>query len=183
MRRSRFFDLDGVRASGGREGFLLLEAVVAVAIVGVVAISVLAFTAAQVRTTGKGSVLLIGSALADDRATSFRLLGYDDLSAPDDSLMGGRFPEPFEEFSWVAQVSPMEDEYDLFSVEVVVEGRGERFPIRTLLHRPRPQIIVTTTGGGGGPVVGGGGGGRGGGGGGGFGPGDGSGGGRGGGGG
>jgi hypothetical protein len=183
MRRSRFFDLDGVRASGGREGFLLLEAVVAVAIVGVVAISVLAFTAAQVRTTGKGSVLLIGSALADDRATSFRLLGYDDLSAPDDSLLGGRFPEPFEEFSWVAQVAPMEDEYDLFSVEVVVEGRGARFPIKTLLHRPRPQIVVTATGGGAGgggggavggggrggggdgPVVGGGGGGRGGGGG------------------
>jgi hypothetical protein len=123
---------------------------VAVAIIGVVAISVLAFTATQVRTTDKGAVLLIGKALADDRATNFRLLGFDDLSDPADSLLSGRFAPPFDEFSWAAQVAPMEDEYDLFSVEVVVEGRGERFPIRTLLHRPRPQILVTAAGGAGG---------------------------------
>jgi hypothetical protein len=58
----------------------------------------------------------------------------------------------------------MEEEYDLFGLEVVVEGPAERFPLRTLVHRPRGLLAGTGQGGGESTGPGGGGQGRGGGG-------------------
>jgi len=126
------------------EGFLLLEAVVALAIIGIVAVGVLASTAAQVRTADKASVLAVARSLAEDRATAFRFLGYEELRDPPDSLLGGAFPPPFDEFSWSASVQETEGEYDLFTLDLVMTGRGEVYPIQTLLHRPRPQIATAS---------------------------------------
>lgn len=125
-----------------RGGFLLLEAVVALAIIGLAAIATLAATAAQVRTADKAAVLLVAEGLAEDRLTSFELLGYEDLGSPPDSLLSGVFPAPFDQFAWRAGVHPTAGEYDLFQVDVVVEGRGEALPLRTLIHRPQPLIAT-----------------------------------------
>ena len=143
-------------------GFLLLEAVVALAIIGIVAVGVLASTAAQVRTADKASVLAVARTLAEDRTTAFRLLGYEELRDPPDSLMGGAFRPPFDEYSWSATIRETEGEYDLFTLDVVTTGRGEVFPVQTLLHRPRPQIVAGVTAAGRGGAVQGGAGGRGG---------------------
>jgi type II secretory pathway pseudopilin PulG len=124
-------------------GFALLEAVIALAIIGVVAVGVLASTAGQVRSADKAGGLVVARALAEDRTTAFRLLGYEELRRPADSLLAGRFSPPFDEYSWTARVVETEGENDLFTIDVVTEGRGERFPIQTLLHRPRPQILVS----------------------------------------
>jgi type II secretory pathway pseudopilin PulG len=129
----------GVRA---RAGFVLMEAVVALAIISVVAIALLATTAAQVRTAAKAKVLLTSRALAEDRLDAIRLLDYDDLADLPDSLARGSFPAPFEAFAWTAHVEEMDDEYDLFGAEVVVDGGGESFPLRTLIHAPRPLLEV-----------------------------------------
>jgi type II secretory pathway pseudopilin PulG len=119
-----------------------LEAVLALAIIGLAAVAILGATAGQVRSADKAGVLLLARALGDDRMASFRILGYEDLRNPPDSLASGTFPTPFEEFSWVATVEPVEEEHDLFSLDVVIAGRGESLPLSTLLHRPRPQILV-----------------------------------------
>jgi hypothetical protein len=124
-----------VKVAGDRRGILLLEALVALAIVGIVAVALLGATGGQVRAADRGAGLLAASALAQDRATTFRILDHDDLVRPPDSLMAGGFPAPFDAFEWSATLEPVEGEYDLFALEVVVTGRGVRYPLQTLLHR------------------------------------------------
>jgi type II secretory pathway pseudopilin PulG len=129
-----------------RPGFVLLEAVVALAIIGLFAIALLETTGTQLRTAAKANTLLVARSLADDRLAALRLLDYDDLDDVPDSLLAGTFPPPFEEYSWTTQVEQIDDEYDLFGAEVVIEGRGENYPIRTLIHAPGPNVAVTGTG-------------------------------------
>jgi type II secretion system protein I len=130
-----------------RGGFVLLEAVVALAIIALVAIALLSATGAQLGAASKAKVQLVARALAEDRLNAIRLLDYEDLAALPDSLAAGRFPPPFEDFAWSATVEAMEDEYDLFGAEVVVAGRGESFPLRTLIHEPRPLVQTEQEGG------------------------------------
>ncbi|MGH7503330.1 MAG: type II secretion system protein [Longimicrobiales bacterium] len=129
--------------SGRRGGFVLMEAVVALAIIGLVTIGLLSATAAQVRTASKAKVLLTARALAEDRLSALQLLDYTSLEDLPDSLASGTFPPPFASYSWSARVELMEDEYDLFGAEVVVTGAGEAFPLRTMIHVPRPLIQTT----------------------------------------
>jgi type II secretory pathway pseudopilin PulG len=132
-----------------REGFVLLEAVVALAILGVASIVLLQVRAQQIRVATQARELLTAQALAEDRISAVRMLDYQLLADPPDSLMSGIFPPPFQEFSWSTQVALMEDEYDLFGVEVEVLGPAERFPLRTLIHRPRPVLAGGDAAGGG----------------------------------
>lgn len=128
-------------------GFVLLEAVVALAILGVASIVLLQVRSQQIRVATQARELLTEQALAEDRLSALRLLDYELLSDPPDSLMEGVFPPPFEAYGWTAAVELMEDEYDLFGVEVVVEGPAERFPLRTLVHRPRSLLMGSERGG------------------------------------
>jgi uncharacterized membrane protein YgcG len=118
-----------------RNGFVLLEAVVALAILGVASIVLLQVRSQQIRVATQARELLTAQALAEDRVSALRILDFLMLSDPPDSLLDGVFPPPFESYSWTAAVELMDDEHDLFGVEVVVEGPNERFPLRTLLHR------------------------------------------------
>ena len=132
-----------------RGGFVLLEAVVALAILGVASIVLLQVRAQQIRVATQARELLTAQALAEDRIAALRMLDFLLLSEPPDSLLDGTFPEPFQDFRWVAEVELLEDEYDLFGVEVTVEGPAERFPLRTLIHRPRPILAAGGEGAGG----------------------------------
>jgi type II secretory pathway pseudopilin PulG len=123
-----------------------MEAVVALAIIGLVAIGLLSATAAQVRTASKARVLLTARALAEDRLSALHLLDYASLEDVPDSLAAGTFPPPFEAYSWNARVALMADEYDLFGAEVIVMGNGEVFPVRTLIHVPKPVLQTTESG-------------------------------------
>lgn len=130
----------------GTRGFVLLEAVVALAILGVASIVLLQVRAQQIRVATQARELLTAQALAEDRLAALRLLDYELLADPPDSLMEGVFPPPFDGFSWTADVALMEDEYDLFGVEVIVQGPEERFPLRTLMHRARSVLTSGDTG-------------------------------------
>ena len=123
--------------TSSRTGFVLLEAVVALAIISLVSLSLLQARGQQIRVAAQARELLTAQALAEDRLAALRLLDYQNLAQPPDSIMAGVFPVPFEEFSWVTTVEVLEDEYDLFGVDVVVTGPAERFPLGTLVHRPR----------------------------------------------
>ncbi len=139
---------------GNRRGFVLLEAVVALAILGVASIVLLQVRAQQIRVAAQAHELLTAQALAEDRISAIRMLDYQLLADPPDSMTAGVFPPPFQDFSWTAQIALMEDEYDLFGVEVEVLGPAERFPLRTLMHRARP-VLATGGGAGGGGAAGG----------------------------
>lgn len=131
--------------SVGKEGFLLLEAVIALAIIGIVAIALLAATSSQVQASGKANALLVASALAQDRLAAIQMLDGDELRDPPDSLSTGVFPAPFDEFQWVATIEPADNEYDLFAVMIEVDGRGEAFRMETLVHRS--SSVIMTVGG------------------------------------
>ncbi len=141
---------DGIlRGATGRqeEGILLLEALIGLAIIGIVTISLLAATVSQVRSAGKADVLLTAAALAQDRLAAIQFLDQEGFSRPPDSLLAGTFPAPFDEFTWTAEVEESDGEYDLYAVSIIVTGRGEWFPLETLLHRP-PLTAQVAEGGG-----------------------------------
>jgi type II secretory pathway pseudopilin PulG len=126
----------------GRGGFVLLEAVVALAIISLMAIAAMGAVSMQVRTADKAAVLLKAAALADERLATVRGLGYDDLVRMPDSIAAGTFLPPFEAYSWQAEVQPVEGEYDLFSVVVMVTAAGEVFALHSMVHEPRPEQVV-----------------------------------------
>ncbi len=129
-----------------RAGFVLLEAVVALAVISLVSLALLQARSQQIRVASQARELLTAQALAEDRLAALRLLDYENLARPDDSIMAGAFPAPFEEFSWVTTVEVLEDEYDLFGVDVVVTGPAERFLLATLVHRPRALLGAGVSG-------------------------------------
>ena len=119
-------------------GFVLLEAVAALTIIALFAVALLGAVGAQVRVADKANGMMVARALAEDRLAALRVLDYDGLKDVPDSLQSGVFPSPFETYGWTARVEPVEDEYDLFAVEVVVQSQNDVFPISTMLHRPNP---------------------------------------------
>jgi type II secretory pathway pseudopilin PulG len=121
--------------SWGAGGFALLEALVALAIIGTFAVAVLATLGAQVRTADRAATLLVAQALAEDRQVALELLDYADLEALPDTIAAGIFPPPFDVYSWMARAEPVEDEEGLFATEVVVTDGAFSFPLRGMLHR------------------------------------------------
>lgn len=124
-------------SSTDRRGFVLMEAVMALAIIAIFAIGVLAAAASQVRTADKAALLLHARALAEDRMVMLRTLDHGSLTALPDSLAAGVFPPPFEAFSWEAWASPIRDEHELFAVRVTVFVADEAFTLDALLHEPQ----------------------------------------------
>ena len=147
--------------TSNRAGFVLLEAIVALAIISLISLGLLQARGQQIRVATQARELLTAQALAEDRLATLRLLNYENLEQPADSVLAGAFPAPFEDFSWMTTVEVLEDEYDLFGVDIVVTGPAERFLLGTLVHRPR--AILGAAGGGDAGFGGRGGGGRGGG--------------------
>jgi type II secretory pathway pseudopilin PulG len=134
-----------------RRGFVLLEAVVALTIIALFAIALLTTVGAQVRASDRSNVLLVARALAEDRLVAVQLLDYEGIKDVPDSLAAGSFPEPFEDYSWTARATPVDEEQDLFNAEVIVSGHGYAYPLQTMVHRS--SAVQTTTQGGGGPAA------------------------------
>ena len=126
------------------KGFVLLEAVIALFIIGLFAVGLLAATGAQVRGATKAETLLIARVLADDRMMALRMRGISELERLPDSLTAGRFPPPFDEYTWTAEVTPVPDETDLFSATVIVTARDEVLPMTSMIHRTRPGTVQGT---------------------------------------
>src|SRR5262249_23125915 len=91
-------------------GCVLMEAVVALAIISIFAIGLLSMVGAQVRAADRSKVLLLERALAEDRLMAVDMLDNEDMNDVPDSLAAGTFPEPFEDFTWSIKVDPVDDE-------------------------------------------------------------------------
>ncbi|HSJ23642.1 MAG TPA: hypothetical protein VK929_03085 [Longimicrobiales bacterium] len=127
-----------VPGSRRRGGFVLMEAVIALAIISLVAIALLGATAAQVRTADKGALLLVTQGLAEERMATLRALSWFELTDLPDSLAAGTFPAPFHEYAWRTEVMMLPGEVDLFSVGVAVTVADEAFMLSSLVHEPQP---------------------------------------------
>lgn len=119
-------------------GFTILEALVALAIVGLAGVAALEALGGELRTAGRSRHAYAVAALAEERLAAVRLLPATELDPIPDSLARGRFTAPFAEYSWTASVRGVSDERDLYDVVVRVEGREAGLDLRTRIYRPRP---------------------------------------------
>jgi len=124
-----------------RAGFSLLEAVVALAVLGAVSVAALAALGAQLRTSERAATALTAEALTDDRLARARLLDRDELAHLPDSLAAGRFDVPWDRFSWRIGSREVLDHTDVFEVTVAVRWEGGTYDLATRLYRPRSQGV------------------------------------------
>jgi type II secretion system protein I len=124
-----------------RPGFSLLEAVVALAILGLAAVAALTAVAAELRAAGSARDAMEAVALAGIRLERLRLLPAEDLRPLADSLARGRFDPPFDRYHWSADVRRARDESDLLEVTVLVEWDSGSHGLTTRLFRPRAQGV------------------------------------------
>jgi type II secretory pathway pseudopilin PulG len=124
-----------------RAGFTVLEAAVALAIVGVSAIGVLSSIGAQARGLEHARAQLEASMLAQRTLTRLQTIDRGGLDPLPDSLRKGRFDPPFETYDWESSVTPVPNETDLLELRVVVHGAIGEFELRTRRHLP-PRVAV-----------------------------------------
>lgn len=125
-----------------RGGFTVLEAAVALVIVGMVAVATLSTFAAQARAADqvrRGREIV---ALAKHRLAYLELLVAEELDVLPDSLARGRFDPPFERYEWTATSRLVRGEQDLVDVEVKVSSPQTSYDLHSRLHRPRRRAVT-----------------------------------------
>lgn len=105
----------------GRRGFTLLEAVVALAILGVAVVAVLGAFAGDLRATERVRRTLVAEVLAEQRLATLRLLGAAELASVPDSLRHGTFAAPLNDYRWTMDASRVRNEDGLFEFHVRIE--------------------------------------------------------------
>jgi prepilin-type N-terminal cleavage/methylation domain-containing protein len=123
-----------------RNGFSLLEAVVALAIVGVTAVGALASVGAELRAADDARTTLEAEALAVYRMSTLEMLTSEQLQRIPDSLARGTFEPPFERYRWTASSEPVLGEEGLSEVQLDIHWKDGTFPLHTLLFRPSPFV-------------------------------------------
>lgn len=125
-------------------GFTILEAVIALAIVGLAGVSALEAVGGELRTADRAIEAYTVAALAQDRLAMVSLVSPRAMSPFPDSLARGTFGEPFERFRWTAKVEPVSGARELYDVTVTITGGGGRpdYTLATRLYRPVPTGIL-----------------------------------------
>ena len=118
-----------------RLGFMLLEAAVALLVIGLVAGAAAELYGAEMRAATREAHLLTATALAQDRLAAVRLLEPEQLARVPDSLTRGRFEAPFAEYRWHAS-SVRARESDLYEVRVEITWSGGAFHVASRLYAP-----------------------------------------------
>lgn len=113
-----------------RRGFVLLEAAVALLVIGICAAAALELSAAQLRAAGREQTLTTAAALAQHRLAAVRLLEPVQLRRLPDSLARGRFAPPFSHFGWRAAAATSVEQ-DLYDLRVEISWPGGALAIAT----------------------------------------------------
>ena len=122
-----------------RTGFTLLEAAIALVIVGMAAVAVLSSFGTTLRTSARARRTLEAEALATQRLAYASLLSHAELAHLPDSVARGRFDAPFEEYRWETTARERRDDDALFDVRVEVAWTDGRYALPTRLYRPAPM--------------------------------------------
>jgi type II secretory pathway pseudopilin PulG len=119
-----------------RRGFTVLEAAVALLIIGVASIGVLQALGAQTRTAALAKEQLELAAVAQDVVARIRVLPAYALASLPDSLARGGGASVFTGVEWQASVRPVPAERDLYEIGVEVTRGTAMFELRTLRYAP-----------------------------------------------
>lgn len=135
------------RVPSTRAGFTILEAAVAVTIVGLAAVASLAAFGAELGAGDRARAALEVDALLEEANSSTRVLPVSVLLSLPDSLRAGNFDPPFERYRWNRLVRIVPGTPGLFEATVSVvlrnEGSAQTGPggagqraLTTRLYRP-----------------------------------------------
>ena len=117
-------------------GFTLLEAVFALAVLGMMSVAVLTMVSTGLRTAGRSNESLEVAALAQDRLARARLSVVGGPGDLPDSLRAGSFAAPFTGYRWSASVHPVLGERDLYELSVQVRWESGAYRLATRVYRP-----------------------------------------------
>jgi type II secretory pathway pseudopilin PulG len=127
-----------------RRGITLFEAVFAIAIVGVTAISALAAVGSEMRTAERARRALIVSALATERNAFLYLMTDRDLLSLPDTIASGTFDYPMDEYAWTTTSTPATDYAGLYLTTVTIlwnEGSGQgQYVTKGAQYRAPPVV-------------------------------------------
>ncbi len=123
-------------SNAARRGFTLLEAVAALAILGIAGVAALEAVGGELRAADRARAAVTVSALAQDRLAAVTLLPIGELQPLADSVARGTFPSPFQDYAWSTELRPVLGERDLYSVTVEVFSATTRYALATRLYRP-----------------------------------------------
>jgi type II secretory pathway pseudopilin PulG len=123
---------------GNRRGLSLLEAVVAVAIVGLTAVSALEAAGGDMRVAERSRRAIEAEALATSRLDVVDMLTDRELQALPDSVEQGKFPAPLDEYSWKTTSAPLSEQAGVYDVHVTIEWPAGSYILRTYAYRTPP---------------------------------------------
>jgi type II secretory pathway pseudopilin PulG len=127
-----------VRIRSDRAGISLFEAVVAIAIVGMTAISALESVGSGERAAEKARRAIEAEALAASRLEFLDLMTDRELQTLPDSVESGRFASPLDEYSWKTTSSPVEDQAGVYDVRITVAWPTGSYSVATYVYRQPP---------------------------------------------
>ncbi|HVE79172.1 MAG TPA: prepilin-type N-terminal cleavage/methylation domain-containing protein [Gemmatimonadaceae bacterium] len=117
-----------------RRGFTLLEALVALVIVGTAVAAALAAFSAAMRVGSQVGGHAQAVALADARLSELSILSADSVryyARPRE----GSFPAPFDAYRWTARLQPRRESPALLRAQVVVSWRQGEYALATEFFR------------------------------------------------
>jgi type II secretory pathway pseudopilin PulG len=121
-----------------RPGISLLEAVVAIAIVGMTAVSALEAAGGDMRAAERSRRAIEAEALATSRLDFMDLLTDRELQALPDSVEKGKFDAPLDEYSWKTTSTPLPDQAGVYTIRVTVEWPSGSYALRSYAYRTPP---------------------------------------------
>jgi type II secretory pathway pseudopilin PulG len=124
--------------AAARRGVSLLEAVVAVAIVGMTAVSALEAAGGDMRAAERSRRAIEAEALATSRLDFIDLLNDRELQALPDSVEKGKFDPPLDEYSWKTTSTPLADQAGVYTIHVTVEWPSGLYTLRSYAYRTPP---------------------------------------------
>ena len=123
-----------------RRGISLLEAVVAIAIVGITSVSALEAVGGDMRTAERARRAIVVEALAGSRLEFMDLLTDRELQALPDSVESGKFPAPLDEYSWKTTSGSVSDQPGVYAVRVTIDWPSGSYVVRTYQYRQPPLV-------------------------------------------
>jgi type II secretory pathway pseudopilin PulG len=121
-----------------RSGISLLEAVVAVAIVGMTSVAALEAVGSDLRTAERARRAVEVEQLATSRLEFMNLLTDQELQALPDSVSSGTFPKPLDEYSWKTTSAPLADQAGVYAIHVTVDWPSGSYTLRSYAYRTPP---------------------------------------------
>jgi type II secretory pathway pseudopilin PulG len=128
-----------------RNGVSLFEAVAALAIVGVTAVSALSAVGGEMRTADRARRALEVEALATSRLDFLALMNDQQLQNLPDSVAKGAFDKPLDSYKWVTTATPLATQAGIYDVRIEVDWKGGSYALHSYVYR-RPPVATSGRG-------------------------------------